>query len=144
MLTDISTGTEQLILTGEVAASPESLFRHWVEPDLLAQWWAQEAEIDPRVGGEYVLSWPRMGWNLRGRYTRFEPGKQLGFTWNWDHEPNLPERVVDVRFEPAAGGTRLAITHGPYSDTPEDQQDRQSHLDGWQHFVQRLAEVVSA
>ena len=70
----ISTTNDRLELTGEVSGTPEEVFRYWVEPELLASWWAQEAEVEPHEGGGYVLSWPAMGWHLRGRYTVVEPG----------------------------------------------------------------------
>ena len=142
MLTEVSTATDRLVLACEYSVTPDVLFRYWTEPELLTQWWPSAAELDLRAGGSYLLSWPQMGWNLRGSFTAVEPGQRLAFTWNWDHEPDLPERQVDVRFEPVDAGTRLTITHGTYSDSDTDQQDRQSHLAGWQHFSTRLAEVV--
>lgn len=46
----------------------------------------------------------------------------------WDHNIGvLPAREVAVTFAPAgAGGTVLAIVHGPYADTEPDQEDRRS------------------
>jgi uncharacterized protein YndB with AHSA1/START domain/DNA-binding transcriptional ArsR family regulator len=46
-----------------LAASPEFVWRHWVEPDLLASWWAPpsmtvtECVLDPREGGRAVLEY---------------------------------------------------------------------------------------
>ena len=94
------------------------------------------------MGGTYRLSWPAMGWHLRGRYTKVDPGRALGFTWAWDHEPQRPERHVDVSFEPLPeGGTRITVTHGRYGDGAADAEDRQGHIDGWRHFLARLASL---
>lgn len=142
MLEELSSGNDHLIMAGEVATSPDQAFRYFVESGLLARWWAQAAEVDPHAGGEYLLSWPQIGRFLRGRYTVFQPGERLTFTWSWDQEPDLPERTVDVRFEPAGEGTRLTISHGPYGDSPVEQEDRTSHIEGWQYFIGRLAEAV--
>jgi uncharacterized protein YndB with AHSA1/START domain len=120
--------------------SPDEAYRAFTEPASLVRWWPPEAETDPRVGGTYHLSWPAMGWHLRGRYTRMEPGRALGFTWNWDHEPDLSERQVDVSFEPLPdGGTRITVVHGRYGEGDAEAADRQGHVDGWQHFLARLA-----
>lgn len=125
--------------------APHTLFNYWTQPTLLEQWWPQKAELELRVRGSYHLSWPQMDWHLRGHYTSFEPGKQLGFTWKWDHDLEGPvEREVTLTFEPATtGGTRLLLTHGPYSDTPEDKELRiEHHLAGWLHFLPLLQQCV--
>jgi uncharacterized protein YndB with AHSA1/START domain len=101
----------------------------------------QEAKIDTCVGGAYHLSWPNMDWHLRGQYTCFERGRQLAFTWKWDHdEEGTTIREVMVSFEPLPDqGTKLVLTHGPYADSADDQQVRiEHHLAGWQHFIPRL------
>ena len=121
--------------------SPARTFDYWTAPDLLCRWWPQEAEIHPYLGGMYHLSWPQMNWHLRGRYLSFVPGKQLAFTWKWDHdEENAPLREVSILFEPlSADSTRLTLTHGPYTDSEDDQDVRiYHHLEGWMHFLPRL------
>jgi uncharacterized protein YndB with AHSA1/START domain len=123
------------------------VFDYWTQPVLLREWWPQEAEIEPQYGGHYHLSWPAMDWHLRGRYTHFEPGKRLAFTWRWDHdEEGSQETVVDVTFEHTLDrGTRLLLTHGPYAETLEDQNLRlEHHLAGWLHFLPRLQACVQA
>lgn len=115
-------------------------WRAWTDGAELARWWAPESQMDIRVGGSYALSWPRMGWVLRGAYGEVQPGHRLAFTWQWDHEPSLPEREVTVDFAPIDGGTgtRLTITHGPYGSGEAEAADRQSHLEGWTHFLGQL------
>lgn len=132
---------DTLLVAVEVGRfTPEALFAYWIRPELLRQWWPQEAEIDARVGGAYHLAWPAMEWHLRGRYIAVEPGKRLAFTWHWDHDPaEMPERRVEVGFEPlGAGGTKLTIRHGSYTDSPRDDEERAGHLEGWTYFLGRL------
>lgn len=118
--------------------SPRSLFDHFTVPELLTRWWPQAAVTEPWSGGSYRLSWPAMDWVLYGEYTQFDPGERLSFTWLWEHEPDLPMRLVEIVFEPEGDGSRLTLTHGTYSDNERDQEDRQSHLDGWTHFLGQL------
>lgn len=125
----------------------EKVFNYWTQPALLQKWWPQEAEIEPQNGGQYHLSWPKMNWHLRGHYTCFEPGKRLTFTWFWDHDvEGSYETVVDVTLEGTPDGeTRMLLTHGPYAETPEEQNLRlEHHLAGWLHFLPRLQECVQA
>ncbi len=121
--------------------SPETLFDHWITPDLLCRWWPPVAEIEPREGGAYHLSWPKMGWHLRGHYTTFERGKALGFTWKWDHT-SAPARQVALDFEALSnGGAQITLTHGIYTDSSEDQEERQGHVEGWTHFLGSLQQL---
>jgi uncharacterized protein YndB with AHSA1/START domain len=66
--------------------SPALLFDYWTSADLLEKWWPPAAELQPALGGTYHFSWPKQDWHLRGKFTMFDRGKTLGFTWKWDHE----------------------------------------------------------
>ena len=147
-VTQLPSGFDILLVEADFfAVTPHTLFDYWTQPTLLQQWWPQEAELVLQVGGAYHLSWPQMNWHLRGHYTSFDPGKRLGFTWKWDHDSQeTGEREVKIVFEPVATDeTRLLITHGPYIDTPEDQELRiEHHLAGWKHFLSRLQKLPGA
>jgi uncharacterized protein YndB with AHSA1/START domain len=145
-INQLPTGRDTLaVTTFYPGVTPQELFSYWVEPPLLKQWWPQQAEVDAAEGGEYHLSWPAMSWDLRGQYTAFRRGERLGFTWKWDHEPDLPTRQVDVAFEPVGDlGTQLTVTHGTYDSSKRDQDDRDSHMEGWTYFLTRLHSAASA
>lgn len=135
-------GPETLIVQARYPhLRPDVLFGYWIQPDLLRRWWPQEAEIEACEGGSYALSWPDMNWHLRGQYDRFEPGATLGFTWSWDHEPDVAPSHVLVEFEPdGPDGSLLIITHGPYTDSPAGREQRSGNLEGWTHFLTKLHE----
>jgi uncharacterized protein YndB with AHSA1/START domain len=139
-LEEVYKGQDRLVIVADFPnRDPDSLFQFWTDANLITSWWPPSARIDARSGGSYVLEWPKQNWRLRGTFTRFDQGKALGFTWKWDHEPEkLPTEVL-LSFEERLGstkGTRLTLTHGPYSTLESDQ--RQSHLDGWLFFLKRL------
>ncbi|MEP7293799.1 MAG: SRPBCC domain-containing protein [Chloroflexota bacterium] len=128
--------SDRVIVTAEYPQlSPARLFQCFVDPAVLALWWAPAGASDPRVGGAYHLWWERMQWHLRGTYREFMPGQRLVFSWKWDHEPEVPERTVAVDF--AAGedgqGAQLTLTHGFY--TADDGEERTGHIDGWLYFL---------
>jgi uncharacterized protein YndB with AHSA1/START domain len=137
----LPSGNDQVVLEGDFEAfSRQELFDYWVTPTLLTQWWPKEAEVIPGKGGTYKFSWPSMGWVLEGKYLEFEPGEKLGFTWKWNHEPDRPGLYVELRFSDAPnGGTLLHIGQGTYTDSPQSQEDRQGHIEGWIHFCMLLA-----
>ncbi len=138
-INQITTDNSQLSLEAAFPhLSPEKLFFYFTKPELLILWWPPQAEVEPRLEGAYHLSWPDRDWHLRGVFTEFEPARRLGFTWRWDHAPELPTRQVDLVMEAAGTGSRLTITHGFYDESQRDLDDRQSHLDGWIYFFGRL------
>ena len=145
LVRQLATSREVLVVSSDfVTTPPDLLFAYWTQPALLQQWWPPAAEIAPQVGGTYHLAWSAQGWHLRGHYTAFMTGRQLTFTWLWDHEPDSAA-MVSVAFLPLGTmGTQLSITHGPYSDTAQGQERRQGNLDGWRHFMRRLHDVVAA
>ena len=124
-------------------AAASRLFECLTKPELLTRWWPQEAQVDGREGGAYRLSWPGMGWVLTGRYTVFVPGRTLAFTWSWDQEPDRPTRNVIIQLADSSEGTRMTLTHGDYTSSEDDQGERRGHIEGWLHFLLRLATVAT-
>lgn len=125
----------------------EQAFDAWTQPEKLTAWWPQQATLpangDSAVGAEYVLEWPTMKWTLRGTYLGWERPWLLAFTWKWDHEPDLPMRTVVIRFKQKDENVvEIVIVHGAYSEATREQEDRQSHIDGWIYFLQRLAGTI--
>ena len=121
--------------------SPAEAFQYWVDPEKLRQWWPPEAKVDPRTGGAYEFSWPKVGWRLRGHWVRFEPGNRLEFTWCWDHEPAVVKSVI-VGFRAMTGGTEIIVEHGPYGSARRDRELREEHVQGWSHFLASLSALV--
>lgn len=129
----------------ERIAPPDAL-RWFIEPELLAQWWGEECTIEPVPGGRYEVRWPGMNWTMRGQVLLCHD-TQLIYSWTWDHEPDLPARTVIVRAEPSVDGTRLTISQGPYRPTSSsltrEDEDRESHRDGWLFFLPKLIQVMT-
>ena len=149
---EVDSSAEELVLQGDFEAfTPEEMFEHWTNPSLLQRWWPHCAEVSPGLGGHYKFTWPEFGWTLDGNYTEWAPGKSLGFTWHWSHEPDDPGNMkVRLTFDPIIQeesepgkelplGTMLTITQGPYDNSAEGQRSRQEHLEGFVHFCMRLA-----
>lgn len=131
---------DRLVMRGELPKlSPEEVYDHYTQPELLTKFWAPEAEIEAKPGGKYHLHWPGPGWRLVGTVKEAECGKKLSFTWNWAHTPDAPELVVTMTFEPReGGGTVVTLEQGPYRDTEEDRKEREGHAQGWQFFFAKL------
>ncbi len=125
----------RLVVEGIIEGlDPAQVTHAFTDPSILTRWWPQEATVSDSA---YVFSWPSMNLTLSGRFTDVEPGRLVAFTWNWEHEPDTPERTVTVVAESRDTGTHVTVTHGDYD--VGDSDERQGHLEGWQHFLSRLA-----
>lgn len=143
-LEQLESGADRVIVAAEYPhLSTARLFAAFTDANLLTQWWSPTAETDPRLGGSYHIWWDRLGKHLRGTYREFEPGTRLVFTWKWDQEPNLPERVVEIDFAPANNrpGSSLKLTHGVYGAGAAEAEDRKGHLEGWLYFLPLLNRI---
>jgi uncharacterized protein YndB with AHSA1/START domain len=137
---EIPSAPSLAVVVGDFAGfEPQTLFNFFTQPELLAEWWPETATLELRVGGEYRFEWPAMGWILTGAYTSIVPGQSLGFTWNWNHEPDKRQRQVDIFLQFVEAGTRLAIYHGEFGEDELEVADRQGIIEGWIHFGMKLA-----
>jgi uncharacterized protein YndB with AHSA1/START domain len=141
---EVPSAPDIAVVSGDfLGFSPDELFDHWTSEDKVVAWWPTEAKIDLKLGGEYRFEWPDMDWTLYGVYTSIVLGQRLGFTWNWNHEPDKRSREVEVFFQPIDGGTRMAIYHRPFGDDDQESADRQGVVEGWIHFGMILAGLRS-
>lgn len=139
---EVSAGDGVIVMETRLRMPPDEAYRHWTDPPRLARWWAPQAEFD--AAGTYRYSWPDQGWELSGRVLEADPGRSLRLTWRWAHEPERPGRTVAVSFEPGGDGTRLRVEHGAFGPDADERADRQDVVDGWLHFLGRLATLDPA
>jgi uncharacterized protein YndB with AHSA1/START domain len=120
--------------TVRIAASPETVWRFWTEPQRLVEWWASDAEAVAEPGGLFRLVMEE-GQVMRGTFTELDPPHRLVFTFGWEHngpgEPLAPGSTrVEVTLTAAGGETELVLRH---FDMPVTHAA--NHEKGWRHFV---------
>ena len=103
------------------------------DPALL-RLWLSDAEIDPRVGGKYVIHWRGMDEVMTGVITVFEPARALEHTW---FEKDAPNCRVRWDIEPAPGGCTLTLTH-----TAPAEVDAIGFLGGWDGFDESIPRAL--
>jgi uncharacterized protein YndB with AHSA1/START domain len=125
-------------LTREVLvdASPSTIFPFITDPELQVRWMGTEAELDPRVGGDYrvLVQGKHPG---VGTFVEVVPERKVVFTFGWD-EPDHPipagSTEVEITLIPDGSKTRVRLTHrGLPDDAVAD------HTGGWDHYLDRLA-----
>jgi len=134
----------------DIHAPPERVFEAWTDPDQRIAWWGDDSmyrstrmESDLRVGGKWRTEGQSHGkpFAVWGEYTRVDPPKALGFTWNHDYgETALPPTHVLVELTPTSTGTHVALTHSGFASAA----DRDSHKQGWQWVLGWLRSYVQA
>ncbi len=141
---DATTETTSIERTLSIAASPETVWEFFVDPEKLTRWKGMNADLDPRPGGVYrceVLP----GHMARGEYVELDPPRRLVFTWGWeksgDEENPVPpgSSTIEVELTPEGDGTSLRFVH---RDLPSAEA-AESHAHGWDNCLPRL-EIVAA
>jgi uncharacterized protein YndB with AHSA1/START domain len=123
-----------------IAASPETVFGFFCDPELKLRWMGVQAELDPVPGGIYRV---RINSRdvARGEYVEVVPHERIVFTWGWEDEGNaVPPgaSTVEVTLVPDGEGTLLRFVH---RDLPA--QSIPPHDHGWEHYLERLSVAAS-
>lgn len=123
----------------EIDARPDEVFDFLVTEEGITAWMGEQAELDPRVGGDFAVD--IAGYAVRGRYLELDRPHRVAFSWGMTGNPALPPGASTVTFTltaTAQGGTRVDLVH---SDLPLTEVA--GHLDGWTHFLSRLQIAAS-
>lgn len=130
-----------------VDAPREAVFRTLITPHLVNEWLgATDAEIEPVVGGRYVLGWNYQvdGKDVTGGPTRileYDAPERLVLDWpDWRGDPEVPVQRIVFELEADGERTRLRFAHSGFvravdvSDFPF----------GWAWFLSQLQVVALA
>ena len=84
-----------------IAASPEKVFRFFVEPAFMARWFGKQHTLDPRPGGIFRVQ-VSAGNFAHGTYTEVIPHRRIAFTWGWEGRDDLPpgRSLVEIELVP--------------------------------------------
>jgi len=129
-------------------ASPEKVYRAFLEPDAKAKWLpphgftAKVHHSDAKVGGTYRMSFTNFtngqSHNFGGTYTELKPGQSIRHTDKFE-DPNLPgEMHISITLKRVSVGTDLSIVQEgvPAAIPPEN-----CYL-GWNESLMQLALLV--
>jgi uncharacterized protein YndB with AHSA1/START domain len=149
-------------ITRVYAAPRERVFQHFVDPDLVAQWWGpngfhtprEKLEIEPREGGRHhkvmVLDSPAIASGMgvpvgmefpdSSRVVEIKPPELLVLSSEPQPEMGLTERTI-TRIEFHAEGperTRVVLIDGPYTEMMGGHAET-----GWRQSFEKLAVLLA-
>ncbi len=144
----MTTGTVQLHRI--LRASPEKVYRAFLDADAMASWIppygfiCKVHQMDARVGGTFKMSFTNFGsgqvHSFGGEYLELKPNEAIRYTDKFD-DPDLPgEIMVTVNLKAISCGTDLHIVQ---SGIPEAIPVEMCFL-GWQDSLAKLAALVEA
>jgi uncharacterized protein YndB with AHSA1/START domain len=118
-----------------IAARPEIVFAHLVDPARMVRWMGATADLDPRPGGIF-----RVDYNgsdiAAGTFVEVDPPRRVVFTWGWEApgDPVPPgASTVEVTLAADGDGTLLRLRH---AGLPAD--SIAGHAEGWDQFLPDL------
>lgn len=129
-------------------ASPDVVYDEWLDAEGMAEWMCPRParptriELDPRVGGRYVIDIVDEGVELsiRGEYLELTRPERLRFTWYcslW--EPSDPQSIVTVTLEPhGEARTSMTIHHVLIPPKVAD-----AHRHGWTLIGRQLQDTLT-
>ena len=132
---------ESLVMVRSLPATPDRVWRAWVDADALRVWFGQsefagwQADLDVREGGRYrflLQDGDGVQYRIHGVYREVTPYQRLVFTWIQYGGPYEGEALITVELAPRGGegGTDLRFTLDPVFDP-------RSH-DAWSADFRRL------
>jgi uncharacterized protein YndB with AHSA1/START domain len=137
-----------------VDAPPDDAFR--IFTDEIGLWWRRDTpywndrergltiRLEPGVGGRFVeVNDLETGAGLEvGRVTVWEPGARLALTWTQVGWPEGVTTEIELRFEPADGGTRVRLEQGGFERVPEGDRYLPGYAAGWMEVLGWYAERI--
>jgi uncharacterized protein YndB with AHSA1/START domain len=110
---------------------PARVWAMLTEPALLQRWF-DRADVDLRVGGDFLIYFP--DGVMRGVIRALEPERLLEYSWGEDD--SMPSSVVRWTLSPLGGGTKLTLMHILPAGTPDGHAVELGG--GWHLILDRL------
>lgn len=137
-----------VLLHRVLAASPEKVYRAFLEPDALAKWLPPDGfactvhHLEATVGGSYRMSFRNFTTgdvhSFSGRYVELNPDERLRYMDHFE-DPKLPGDIeVTVMLKKVPVGTDLQIIQ---DGLPDEVPVEACYL-GWQQSLENLARLV--
>jgi uncharacterized protein YndB with AHSA1/START domain len=146
-----------LVLTRLIDASPERVFKAWIDPAQFAKWWgphhftAPRVELDVRPGGKITVfmqgpkgsPWEKP-YPMGGEFREISRFNRLVFTATLpDGKGGLAlENLNEVTFKDKGGKTEMTLTVTVLKHTPEAAGALAGMEQGWSQSLEKLVVLL--
>lgn len=144
----------ELTITRIFDAPRELLFKTWIDPKQMAQWWGPQGftnpvcELDPRPGGAICIHMrgpDGVVHPMTGTFREIVAPERLVFTAVAEDQAGKPllEAHTTVTFEDLGGKTKVTVQASAVGLVDVGWQMLEGMEAGWMQSLERLAELVS-
>jgi uncharacterized protein YndB with AHSA1/START domain len=128
-----------------VEATPEVVFEVVSQPEHVRQWWPDDARYDvvPGADGQIVFGDDKV---VAFTVVEVRPPTSFSFRWTHDHGRAAAagnSLLVTFDLTPRDGGTLLRMTETGFREMGWEaavlEETYNDHVNGWAHFLPRLA-----
>jgi len=91
----------------ELEAPPDEVWKALTDADELAEWFANDVELEPEPGGEGVFRWDD-GEERHAQVEEVELERRFVFTWDGSR--------VEIELEEVPVGTRVTVVESPLAE----------------------------
>lgn len=132
-----------------IAAPLDVVWRVVTEPEQIKQWFAEEAEVELRVGGSGRFRF-QSGQSYSLQIEAMEPPRRFAFRWV-QPQGSIPRAdnsmLVEFTLQPEeSGGTRLRVVESGFDgiDWSDEEKRRyaEDHTRGWHTILDRLGDYA--
>ena len=133
-----------------IEATIELVWQVITEPEHMRQWFADQTEIDLRVGGHGALSFRGQDSYLL-QVEALDPPRRFAF--RWVRRPETVVRadnslLVEFSLQPEGGHTRLRVVESGFESIDWSDEEKAKYADrhsnGWQTILGRLRDHVAS
>jgi uncharacterized protein YndB with AHSA1/START domain len=119
-----------------IATDTVGIFAYLSEAAKLAQWFPDQAIIEPRLGGKYHFRFQDEDGVWSGVVTDFIRGNTLGYTWLPPGE--TVETAVHFKLSPQGGQTIVELTQSGFLSSAEEEKA----IAAWSFYLENLKSVI--
>lgn len=120
---DVSKFKPKTVYVIYIAATPERVWQALTEGAFTKQYFfGFSVEVEPRVGGEFLLHYPDGRVHARGRVADWSPPRRFASTWlieGMGEFDQLPECLVTYDIEPSGESVKVTMTESHSWDVPD-------------------------
>jgi uncharacterized protein YndB with AHSA1/START domain len=131
-----------------IDAPRERVWNVLTQPEHVAKWFGDSAEMDPQPGGKMLFGWSGHG-SYHALVERYEPPGFFSYRWARDiGEPVGPgnSTLVEFTLTPDGEGTRLLVVESGFDSLAVSEQERNTAVDentkGWRAELDELKDYA--